>query len=143
MDGQMDRKKIKINMDGWMDKIMDGRMFKIKQRDGWLEMKKQMDGCIDKKYEKIDVLWNGYKTNIYKIRWIDKNRWMVGLMDKKRKCKGWLDGYKKLIHGWTDRKREEKNRWMVGWMDRKDMDVWMDKKANNKYGQLDGWIEKK
>ena len=75
--------------------------------DGWMEnknIKNQMDGCKDR-----------------------KTRWMVGRIEK---LDGWLDGYKK-IDGWLD---EQTNGWLNGY--KKQIDGWMERKKR----MMVGWI---
>ena len=72
------------------------------------------------------------------VGWMDTNRWMVGLIEKKAYEQN--DGYKNIsiIDGWLNGQKNN-NEKIAGWLDGQEkQDGWMDKKM---YGSLEKWMD--
>ena len=91
----MDRKKMKSQLDGWIDR-------KNRRITGWIY---KMYGSKEKK---LDEWLEGY-TIIY----IFLSRWMVGRKDNNMKKNRWMGG-------WIEKQKKRK-KMMECWMDRKNI----------------------
>ena len=94
-------KKIMKKIAGWLD----GQK---KYKDGWMDIKnvwikRKMDGWLDGWLKQIDRRLEGkqkYEKNRWMVGWMDrKNRWMVGLKEKNHMKKNEVQKYIRKIDG--------------------------------------------